>query len=334
MKPNLKISITVLLCAFLALTLLYSFNGWYRENFDVERWEEMFYAQNFDPDKKKLFLIGSSVAFFINHTYIEQYLNSNEENYDVYNLGHDFNIPKKRIKSLDLIIGAKPDVIVYALGIADLRVDDSIYVEHMIRERGVIPTIQKPQKQWLASVISIVDEKITVKKFFGIDTKNFKNPKYVSLNVIQKLIERKPLEGSFELFPKTPFVHMGDFLHTVTTNEEMSSWKNAPYRDHLDLTGENVLAFKQIVSEITKNNIKLIILVTPHHEFYRNNIPDKELEDFFSLLNEITEKNDIKIINLFREYSDLEIWHDIRHIALDPVSTIYFEDVSREILGG
>ena len=134
------------------------------------------------------------------------------------------------------------------------------------------------------------------------------------------------------MFPKTPFVHIGPFIHKVAPKEEISMWKDFPHVDHVDLTGKNTLAIKQIVSEISKNNIKLIILVTPHHEFYLNNIPDKELEDYFSLLNDITEKNDDTVINLLREYSDLEIWNDFRHIALDTDSTIYFEDISRKVL--
>ena len=105
--------------SFLAL----SFFSNEKENNVTSNWENKFFIQGIDSNEKNLFLIGSSMAAYVNQTFVEDYLKKNGKNYEVYNLGIPEDLPKWRSNSIDMIISAKPEVIVYVMGFRDLRAE-------------------------------------------------------------------------------------------------------------------------------------------------------------------------------------------------------------------
>ena len=94
---NLRIIATVCSAFLITFLSLYLITDWYADNFERASWEKSFYSQDFDPDKKKLFLLGSSFTVRINQTSIEDYLSKHGEIYDVYNLGIPVDLPSERI---------------------------------------------------------------------------------------------------------------------------------------------------------------------------------------------------------------------------------------------
>ena len=80
------------------------------------------------------------------------------------------------------------------------------------------------------------------------------------------------------------------------------------FEDRCALPGETPAQLaERVATAVAKNDIKVIVLVTPHHSRFLEIIPDKEKTDFNSFLTYIKNKYDIKIINLQEKYSELSI---------------------------
>lgn len=118
-KSKIYIIVIVTSLSFLVLSFLSN----EKENSATFNWENKFFTQGIDSNEKNIFLIGSSMAAHVNQTYVEEHLKKNGQDYEVYNLGIPEDLPKWRINSTDMIISAKPDVIVYVMGFRDLRAE-------------------------------------------------------------------------------------------------------------------------------------------------------------------------------------------------------------------
>jgi len=328
---NSKIAITVLAALIISFSAVYLLDDWYRSNFDLAKWEEIFYSQEFDPNKKKLYILGSSFVVRINQTFIEEYLISNEKDYDVYNLGIPVDFPKKRVESLDLILESKPDTIVYGIGFRDLMGEGSeVFDERILK--FTVPAADDDKSNLLQSQFDF-DEIFSNRKILGIDFENFKNPKFVSLKTLDFIIEGKDPTPPVKSLPKHPFQGQGP-QPLLTTEQIEEKYAKLRYIDRLDLYGKNAISLEQILSEFSKNEITVFILLTPYHEFYLNQVPEEEWNKFYSKIENLSEKYDVKIIDLHDKYSDLKIWNDWRHIGYHTNSSVYYEDISLAILEG
>ena len=336
MRQNLKFLITVLLCAFLAMTLLYFVNEWYRNIYDRDKWEYNFYSQDFDPNKKKLFMLGSSQLVRINQTYIEDYLSKNNHDYDVYNLGRPLDLPDSRIGFIDEIILAKPNIVLYGIGFRD-AVPDSKRQSNENR-LDIIPTAQLDKTPTIQPFPEFIVDDFYTGIIFGIDFDNLKNPKFVSLEILKMLqqgsIGDPGIMAQLGHTPKHPIA--GIIGLPILADEKLGyEYRNIEKFGRLvDPNGQNALALKKIVSELTSNDIKVMLLVFPHHRTFLEHVSNEDMELFFSLTREISDKYDVKIIDLHNKYSDLSIWNDFLHVAYNVNSTIYYDDLSREILEG
>jgi len=87
-----------------------------------------------------------------------------------------------------------------------------------------------------------------------------------------------------------------------------------------------------MISVFTENEIKVFILLTPYHAYYLDQIPEEKSRQFFSQIKSLSERYDIKIINLQDRYSDLKIWNDWRHIGFHTNSTVYYDDIAEALI--
>ena len=106
------------------------------------------------------------------------------------------------------------------------------------------------------------------------------------------------------------------------------------YRNKVEPSGENGRALENIISELTSNDIKVFLHLSPYHEWYHKVIPEEEKEKFFTYTNELSQKYELEVINHQDKYSELDIWNDYRHIAFNKDSEIYFNDIAYGILEG
>jgi len=71
---NNKIVRTIFIAFVISFTTLYVVNDLFRNDFDRMRWVDLFYSQEFDPNEKRMYLLGSIFVLHINQTYIEEFL--------------------------------------------------------------------------------------------------------------------------------------------------------------------------------------------------------------------------------------------------------------------
>ena len=128
LKNNLKISLSILIAFCISFSTLVVFVIQFPIASDErvfagfvgipdEKKQSEFYLQNFDPREKKIFIYGSSMVWSIHGNIIEENLQKNELDYEVYNIGIGGTKPENTEKVLDMIISAQPAVVAY--GIAD-----------------------------------------------------------------------------------------------------------------------------------------------------------------------------------------------------------------------
>jgi hypothetical protein len=110
---NLKIITVLGICFVLGLTSLYFVNDWYRSNYDVEKFQDMWYSKSFSQDRDKIFLMGSSHVVRLMPSAIQEMLLKEGFDYDIYNLGFpgDSHVSKK--KYLEKIISIHPEIIAF-----------------------------------------------------------------------------------------------------------------------------------------------------------------------------------------------------------------------------
>jgi len=336
LQPNLKIILTVLIAffvAFLIFFLVFLLNQYTVEKridssldiyTETRRLQKNFYLQNFDPNEKRIFILGSSQIQAINSTYINEYLSINNQNYKVYNLAYPAESPEERLKTLDVIISAKPKIVLYGISNRDFYTD----VQNEI-------SINKP-----ASLLPDPHE-LFQEKFGGLDifaNHNFdflENPKLTTLTMITLLLRTEPQDKPFQPYPESP-VLMQSRDSIIKSDSEMKQLAlTVGYRfAGIDPPEKNekFIMLKKIIEGLQKNNIEIIIFTTPQSKYYLDSIPDYEKKSFDSILKSISSDFGINIFSLRDSYTDLTIWNDLTHVAVNKNTIIYSDDVAKILL--
>jgi len=87
-------------------------------NIENKLTKKNFFSSNF-PEQQTIFLLGSSHMGIINVTRVNDMMV--DDNITVYNLAEPGNSPSVRIKQLEQIISAKPEIVFYGLSYRDFQ---------------------------------------------------------------------------------------------------------------------------------------------------------------------------------------------------------------------
>ena len=98
----------------------------------------------------------------------------------------------------------------------------------------------------------------------------------------------------------------------------------------LSKDSKNVVAVYKIIDTLQKNNIPVVVFSVPNIRPYIDQISEEEMTDYKLFFNEISKKTNVHLLH--DKYSDMNIWRDGSHIAINKNSTIYTEDMSKIIL--
>ncbi len=275
-----------------------------------------FYSQNFNVDNKRIFIIGSSQVVAINATHVKNYLASyNYNDYEIYNLATISDIPFYRLDTIEKIISTNPSLILY--GVSDR---DFTFVPESI--------VNNPLPDPHASFILFLNQ---IKQISPIDLKIFESPQRTTLSMMINFIGF--LKGdSLESVPyeNTPFMRVTESAFKI--NHEID-YRRTGF-EQIPSPEENVdsIALKEIIQKLNSNDIKIIIFVAPANKFYSEFMPVDYKDSFNLILDDLQKSSTSKVYDLFYKYKDLEIWNDLTHVAINPNSNIYSEDIARIIL--
>lgn len=290
----------------------------YQEQENALIGDEKKYYNSIREIDNKIFLVGGSQISALNPFVIEAFLTENNENYQVFNLSKMANLPQREIRNIDLLISAKPEIVVYGISARDF---------------SEIESVNKPE---VKSDQSLPDPSLLFK--------NWLNDQNTEILLLQpdfspKLIILKELRGvtvNSQDYIKAPFFRFDykrDF--NVMNNNGLESLaindaKPVKIRD----PDENraLLDLKEIIHKLQENNIKIILFTTPQHKYFYDLVDPSEKIAFEKILTDITKHTDLEIHLFTEKYSDLDIWRNPTHIVVGKDSLIFSEDIANLIL--
>src|SRR5579872_3036687 len=115
----IKILILILVAVAVSTSILLLIKYYYGNEVDPDYSTKKFYYESIANKPHKIFLLGTSHLHPLVPYPMEEYLRSNHQDYEIYNLGIAADNPEKRLRDLDLIIAAKPDIVVYGISPLD-----------------------------------------------------------------------------------------------------------------------------------------------------------------------------------------------------------------------
>ena len=317
----IKVAFCVLGALVLSFVIIYMISDAYASQFDYQnigKWEKRFYSQNFDPDQKKIFLIGSSHTAKTDVFYIDKSLKEQGYDYDVYNLSYRGNQPATRVDSIDLIIQAKPDLVVYGLEFL------SFWPYPLTNTNQPVESVRKNTDILLPDPKELVTNLIEGWENEYFDFGNFKNPKLTTLKFIEVIRgeDKFHYQGG-----KQPFSPYGP-NKVMNYDELQKNVEESPFLHYVDVNSEHVKAMKTMIAKLQENNIPVVIFTTPHHELYLKTISEQDKKNYFLIINNLKNEFGIKHYDLHDKYSDLETWANGDHIAsISEGSFVYSDDI-------
>ena len=259
-----------------------------------------------DNTKKKIFLIGSSTVYSIDSTYLNNELSLNGKNYEMYNLADMSDTPEKRLQSLSNILSHNPDIIVYGLDIKFFKPSPQ-------NELSLSELILHPKNLFKNNFNDIIDP--LREKIPG-------SPKDRTLHTLKYILfGPQPHHHPFINFSETPITPISQ-LPPPSDDTNLS-------RLNLSENSKQMLSFKKLISEFKKNDIEIIVFSTPYH---KTSISENDVELFEKMLHEFSKKNNIPVYFLHEKYSEMEIWRDTIHVAINKDVQIYTNDILEILL--
>lgn len=282
--------------------------------------QKKFFLKDFEINEKKIFILGSSYTQALNTTQIDLKIKPQCQSCQVYNLSIQGDSIDKRSKVIDLIIAAKPEMIIY--GISESDFTNSINSEFNI-SNSILPDFQH-----------IISTEINPSQYFRF-LEIPGSPKDKTWNVIRQINKDESMNTRFNPFPNTPFLKILKAstitvseleLKSLSTNIQPLGSINKPEKNS---TLKNL---KHMIRNFQENDIKISVFMVPHHN-YLMSTESKEFEKSFEMIKEDLENTtEVNIYPRIKSYSEMLIWHDLNHIAVNDQTLIYSEDISKIIL--
>ena len=278
-----------------------------------------FFDRHFDPNLKRIFIFGSSQVGILNSTLISNTVSQNHKNFDFYNLAHGGDSPEERLEILEKIIALKPKIIFYGVSHND-------FTEKVLNN--------SPDTTFQADFNYLLT-------FFDPENKlklKFLNPWIVTSRVIITEFE------NYGIFPKTSEIVTFDKrtpfywnpIHKIATTSELE--RNVALLDVPNIRVDNLSSnkqvknFKIIIEKLQNENIKVVVFSTPSPHEYSSQLSEKTKSNFKQMLNEIKDEFNINVYDFTNRYENLPIWYDSMHVANNPKSRIFSDDVSNMII--
>ena len=309
---NYKIMFSVIF-VLLAVTVIFAYSmELYIQIYDPNWYGIINSNKSMNNTKDKIFIIGSSNVYAINATKINEQMSNAHKNYLVYNLADMSDTPERRLNSIDNIISHKPELVLYGIGVWEFQKFKSEF-----KTNSVIDFLLEPRDFF---------------KYLFEDTTDLS---------LREQVPSSPKDRSLTLLKyilRGPDHHYHPFIKFVPTPinsyEKIIEDFGIPESHGLDVTDQSkkIIALNQILHEFQKNDVKVILFSNPQHEIVINSIQNKDLKNFQEMLNNISNEFGIPVYFMHDKYIKSDIWRESFHIAIDPDSTIYTDDISKIIL--
>jgi len=313
-------------------------------------------SNDFLLTEKRISIFGGSSSIVLNTTHIEENISNKGFNqFHIYNFGWVADTPTKRLLNLDELINVDPSLVLYGIGFQHMGYlsvlnppdclngnkifgdtssatqretsQDENTLTFLPNEIEVLPTV-KDVILYFEKTLSFNSEKFS----------NFANPKQVTVNILKIFFEEN---NSFDKNTRTipnfidpklfDIVSLIQFSQ-INSLEELN--KPSPYITRVcpDDLDREMKSLNDIASKLKENNIEFVIFIPPYTKGFLDTLGEQEINKFLSLLEKFSLENNIKFYSLHDKYLELEIFNNWSHVAINPNSIIFSDDVSEIIL--
>jgi len=286
---------------------------------DYVRIQEEFFTKKFEPNEKKIFIIGSSYTQALNTTEIDSKIQSKCPNCKVYNLSIQGDSIEKRSKVVDFIISSKPEMIIYGISEGDFT---NIKNLEFKTPNSILPDIQNI----ISTEIKLSDHFY----FLKIPT----SPKDKTWNVIRSINKDDSINDRISPYPNSPFLKILKASTVIVSDLELRSIaSNIQSQEIINEPEKNkpLKNLKDMINKIQNNKIKISLFVVPQHEYIGSTQSDEFNKSFELIKEELIDTSGITIYPR-SSYSKMPIWHDLSHIAVNNQALIFSQDISDIIL--
>ena len=278
---------------------------------DLFQTYEDFFAKDLG-DEDKIFILGSSHVYAINPIIISEKLKQNDYRFEVYNLGSPGDDFEERERTVNMIIDKKPKMVV--IGIEPRSFESA---GRSITETPDSPIPSIPSINEIFEHVDLGDKK-------GI----FKNPKFALIRTISSPIQNDDVKNPYA---NTPFFDLDVNAEKIIQLKELDKVRpEYVAKINQKTNNANLHSLNNLIEDLEKNNIKVVLFVTPHSKFYVDVYPANQSEVFFDIINFISEKNEV--YSLYDKYADQNVWTDHTHLAVNEDSNFYSDDIADFII--
>jgi len=255
---------------------------------------------------------------------------------NVYNLAISADRPIKRINSIEDMISARPDLVIYGLGYRDFSKSASIGAENAIAEFKKNQGLPKPEYYF--------------GKFIRDNFNVHQNPKLYSMNILSGIISSpEALPNEIKNVPQTTsfkkdiprnyfeFARFPTWILHIYSNEELEikkmNWKSVTtmVQSNSESLEANKSAVIEMIQKLKHANIDVVIMSVPNPASFWKLVDDDDKSIFVSTLKEISSKTNTPVYFLHDKYSKSPIWADYTHITLFEEGLVYANDMIRII---
>jgi len=225
----------------------------------------------------------------------------------MYNTGYNMDTPNLRIKIIDKIIELDPKIVFYGISFKDFT-NSSKSVPQLFDIKESLESFEEEQFPYLVSI----------------------NPKFSTLNYIRTIFRTSDVfDANIITSEYAPFFEISTFQKRINENifvDEIDHIHTA-YEEN-----EQFFRLKQIINELQKNNIKVVIFTIPLHQTVLDLLTDEDKKNVELILENISKEYNTPIYDFTSKYSQLPIWTDMYHIAYNENSSIFTTDILEMML--
>jgi hypothetical protein len=274
---------------------------------------EQFFSQELEG-KNKIFILGSSHVYALNPILISNELQKKGENFTVYNLGSLGDDFEERERTIEMIIQENPKLVLYGI---EPRAFETKGRNLVSTTNEILPSIP--------SILELFDSIEFEKK--GL----LKNPKFALIRTISNPIG--DIDKNERPYQNSPFLIYDPNVSQITDLEDLYKHEKEYFSTIQPAEiNSNLLYLKRIVDKLQNNDIKVILFITPHSKIFLDYFPENERNIFEDIIKNISITKDIVVYSEIDRYSDLNIWYDHTHLAVNNNTNFYSKDVSKMIL--
>ena len=285
----------------------------------IENIEHPFFSKSLELNKKQIFIFGSSQIAVINSALISNEISQKLPGYEFYNLAIAGDNPERRMSLIPKTILLNPTIVFYEISYRDFISDMTIFQNN---NDSLIYQID------YNIILNVIDPENKLK------LKNI-NPGFVTLRVFYSIMEKIGIQSNntepVKYDQNMPLYPSNSIQTHIANNDELERLANAMHVSELYIQkpdlNKNKLYLEKIINELQKKDIKVVLFIAPSPYEYNSQLSKQTKNNFELILKEIETNLDVKIYDFSDKYEKLPIWHDLMHVAINPESQIYTEDI-------